>query len=65
MDKNCALKAEDIVILLCQLPFVPNTIISGFKDADFRKESNNQKRAEKVSIAATGKQKGGLSDRPI
>ena len=31
---NCALRAEDIVILLCQLPFVLNTIISGFRDEE-------------------------------
>ena len=35
---NCALKAEDIVILLCQLPFVLDTIISGFGGVDCRKD---------------------------
>jgi hypothetical protein len=38
MDINCALRAEDMVILLYQFPLVFNTIISRFGNEGFRKK---------------------------
>jgi hypothetical protein len=37
-DIHCTLRAEDTVILLCQLPLVLNRIISGFRDGEFKNE---------------------------
>jgi hypothetical protein len=45
MDINRALEAEDMVILLCQLPLVLNTVVPGFRNA-LRRRRHREKRLQ-------------------